>query len=132
MEEKEHSELKIECERLENRAKALSKREFMESNEGTLLLKKSLVSLVLSKVHSKLPRKEAGYLYQMSQQLSKLSIFSIPKKERKTYEVDFPFASGMGFCHVASSFYLGGGYHNGKDFSKFRKVLPNGEYRELD
>ena len=37
----------------------------------------------------------------------------------------------MGFHHVENSLYLGGGHLDGQYFSRFSKILPDGEITEL-
>ena len=60
-----------------------------------------------------------------------MHVFSISKKEIKTYEVGFTFPEAMGFYHVENGFYLGGGlegsFPNYQFSSHFRKLKPNGE-----
>ena len=49
----------------------------------------------------------------------------------KAYELNFAFFIGMGFYHVETSLYLGGGYLDGEFFSNFSKLLPNREVTQL-
>ena len=72
------------------------------------------------------------YLFQPETHSSKVHLFWIPKKKLKTQQLQFTIPAAMGFYHVNSSFYLGGGRDYVKNYlSSFRTILPNGEATEL-
>ena len=67
------------------------------------------------------------WLFQVQANSYKLHVFCIPKKEFKTYELDFTFLYAVGFYLVEMAFYLGGGTPAWLQYSfQLRKLKTNG------
>ena len=80
----------------------------MEAVEGDEL-KETFIQWITIKIEPiKLPNEESEYLLQVEKSSPKLLIFCIPKKQLKTYELNFTFYNGMGFTHVEKCLYLCG------------------------
>ena len=113
----ENYQLTPECWTLEKKAEELKKEGFMEVINGRSgKLKESLIQLIVLKSESEL-KGQSDYLFQVKAESSTLRIFCIPKKELKTYKLNFTFSRGMGFTHFGNCFYLCGGYDYPKFFS---------------
>ena len=113
----ENYQLTGECWALENKAEELKKKGFMEAIEGRSgELKESFIQLIVLKSEAEM-KVQSDYLFQVKAGLSTLRIFCLPKKELKTYKLNFTFSRLMGFTHFENCFYLCGGWDYPKYFS---------------